>query len=167
MWCLERNIHITAQHFPGAQNTTTDTESRSLKDRTDWKLNPVIFQKIDRTFGPLEIDLFTTTVPTLLQLAARSICTVNRCIPSDLDRYERLCQPTLEPHRKSSCTNSETTSSNSSCSSSMERTALVSSASQNANRLSQKNACKDRIEIQLEPNLNHASSGCMAYLRER
>jgi len=64
MWCLERNIHIIAQHLPGAQNITADAESRSLKDRTDWKLNPVIFQMIDRTFGPLEIDLFATRLTT-------------------------------------------------------------------------------------------------------
>jgi len=64
MWCLERNIYITAQHLPGAQNTTADAESRSLKDRADWKLNPVIFQRIDHTFGPLEIDLFATRLTT-------------------------------------------------------------------------------------------------------
>jgi len=34
------------------------------RDRTDWKLNPVIFQKIDQEFGPLEIDLFTTRLTT-------------------------------------------------------------------------------------------------------
>ena len=27
MWCLERNIHITAQHLPGIQNTIADAES--------------------------------------------------------------------------------------------------------------------------------------------
>ena len=60
MWCLERNIHITAQHLPGAQNTIADAESRSSVDRTDWKLNPAIFQRIAQLFGPLEIDLFAT-----------------------------------------------------------------------------------------------------------
>ena len=29
MWCLERNIHITAQHLPGVVNSTADAESRS------------------------------------------------------------------------------------------------------------------------------------------
>ena len=60
MWCLEGNIHITAQHLPGTQNTIADAESRSQMDRTDWKLNPSIFHKIQRTFGPLEVDLFAT-----------------------------------------------------------------------------------------------------------
>ena len=45
LWCLERNIHITAQHLPGAQNFIADAESRSQTDRTYWKLNPYIFTR--------------------------------------------------------------------------------------------------------------------------
>jgi len=30
MWCLERNIHITAVHLPGVLNTIADTESREM-----------------------------------------------------------------------------------------------------------------------------------------
>ena len=60
LWCLERNIHITAQHLPGAQNFIADAESRSQTDRTDWKLNPYIFHKIQRIFGPLEVNLYET-----------------------------------------------------------------------------------------------------------
>ena len=37
MWCLERNIHIQAQHLPGVLNYRVDTESRTLKDRSDWR----------------------------------------------------------------------------------------------------------------------------------
>ena len=48
MWCLERNIHITARHLPGSLNTVADAESQTLTDRTDWKLNLTIFHKIDR-----------------------------------------------------------------------------------------------------------------------
>ena len=33
MWCLERNIHIQAQHLPGVLNHTADLVSRSMKDR--------------------------------------------------------------------------------------------------------------------------------------
>jgi len=60
MWCLERYIHITAQHLPGVLNTIANAESRSCKGRTDWKLNPVIFQRINQTFGPLETGLFAS-----------------------------------------------------------------------------------------------------------
>jgi len=60
MCCLERNIHITAQHLPGTQNTIADAESQSQADRTDWKLSPLIFHRIQETFGPLEVDIFAT-----------------------------------------------------------------------------------------------------------
>ena len=67
MWCLERNIHITAQHLTGTQNIVADVESRSQIDRTDWKLNPSIFCKIQRIFGPLEVDLFATRLSSQCQ----------------------------------------------------------------------------------------------------
>ena len=43
MWCLERNIHIIAQHLPAVLNQIADSESRTMIDRTDWQLNPAIF----------------------------------------------------------------------------------------------------------------------------
>ena len=36
-------------------------------------------------------------VPSLFQLAARSICRSHRCFPARLDETERVCQPPLEP----------------------------------------------------------------------
>ena len=30
--------------------------SRVMKDRSDWKLNPIIFQQINQRLGPLEVD---------------------------------------------------------------------------------------------------------------
>ena len=84
MWCLERNIHITAQHLPGVMNHIADAESRTMRDRLDWKLNPVIFRKIDQTLGPLEVDLFASrlnSVPSLFQLASGSLRSSYRCLP--------------------------------------------------------------------------------------
>ena len=60
MWCLERNIHIIAQHLPGVQNTIADAESQTMVDRSDWKLNEDIFKRIDQLFGPIELDLFAS-----------------------------------------------------------------------------------------------------------
>ena len=67
MWCLERNIHITAQHLPGSLNTIADAESQTLRDRADWKPNPVIFHKINQLWGPLEVDLFASRQSTQCQ----------------------------------------------------------------------------------------------------
>ena len=60
MWCLERNINITAQHLPGIQNHIADAESRTMVDRSDWKLNPILFRKIVQYYGPIEVDLFAS-----------------------------------------------------------------------------------------------------------
>ena len=60
MWCLERNIHIQAQYLPGILNHSADMESRSMKDRSDWKLDRQTFVKINEHYGPLEVDLFAS-----------------------------------------------------------------------------------------------------------
>ena len=66
MLCLERNIHLTAQHLPGRENIAADQESRSITDKSDWKLSERIFQKIDYQFGPLEVDLFASRLSAQL-----------------------------------------------------------------------------------------------------
>ena len=64
MWCLERNIHIQAQHLPGVLNQAAD---RSMRDRSDWSLNHSTFQKINRVYGPLEVDLFASRLTNQCQ----------------------------------------------------------------------------------------------------
>ena len=64
MWCLERNIHITAQHLPGVQNCIADAESRIMRDRSDWQLNPVLFNRIMNLFGPVGVDMFASRLTT-------------------------------------------------------------------------------------------------------
>ena len=59
-WCTSRNIILTAEHLPGHLNVTADQESRLIRDRCDWMLNPQVFQKIQENMGPLEIDLFAS-----------------------------------------------------------------------------------------------------------
>ena len=60
MWCLERDISLTKQHLPGKENVIADTESRVMRDRSDWMLNPSIFRLIMFRFSHLEVDLFAT-----------------------------------------------------------------------------------------------------------
>lgn len=66
MWCLKRNIHLTAQHLPGRENIVADQESRLMIDKSDWKLSERIFQKINYQFGPLEVDLFASRLSAQL-----------------------------------------------------------------------------------------------------
>ena len=62
MWALERNIHIKAQHLPGVLNSSAGAESRTVKDRSNWKLDraPAIFHRINQLCGPVEVDLFAS-----------------------------------------------------------------------------------------------------------
>ena len=56
MWCLEWNIHITAQHLPGAQNHIADAEHCSAGSvRLEIEPDPVL-----SLFGPIEVDLFAS-----------------------------------------------------------------------------------------------------------
>ena len=68
MWCLERNIHIQAQHLQGVLNCVADSESRCMKDRSDWRLDNQSFTKVNNRYGPLEVDLFAS------RLTKQTIC---------------------------------------------------------------------------------------------
>ena len=59
-WCLQRKITVAAQYIPGPENITADYLSRHLRDRTDWVLEPTIFNCVNTQLGPLQVDLFAT-----------------------------------------------------------------------------------------------------------
>src|SRR6185437_7218412 len=64
--CLNRNIHLRAEHVPGIMNVLADRASRLTSDRHDWKLNPTIFQQLNPIWGPFQIDLFANRTNTQL-----------------------------------------------------------------------------------------------------
>ena len=51
LWCMGRNILLQAQHLPGALNSIADRESRTCSDRSEWKLSPALFQRINMQLG--------------------------------------------------------------------------------------------------------------------
>ena len=57
-WCLQRKITVAAQYIPRPENITADYLSRHLRDRTDWVLEPTIFNCVNTELGPLQVDLF-------------------------------------------------------------------------------------------------------------
>lgn len=59
-WCISRNIWVSAAHVPGRLNTIADERSRKFNDRTEWKLNRQVFDRIVSHFGVPEIDLFAS-----------------------------------------------------------------------------------------------------------
>jgi len=63
---MERNILLQAQYLPGVLNMIADEESRTWSDRSEWKLSPAIFQKINHLLGPLSTDLFASRLSSQL-----------------------------------------------------------------------------------------------------
>ena len=74
-------------------------------------------------------------MPSLLQLAARSVCGGNRCIPSRLDNMEGICQPSMEPDTPGPEENTGTRGRGGTRGPSVEGPAVVRSPSINVSRL--------------------------------
>ena len=62
LWCLERNIYISAFHIPGVLNTRADNLSRQkLNLDMEWTLRKDVFLRIMDLYGPCDIDLFASS----------------------------------------------------------------------------------------------------------
>ena len=131
MWCLEKNVLLLVQHLPSKLNMIADLESRMMRDRSYWMLNPRIFQKIQVTIGwsyggrPICILANESTALTLL-LETRPSGRGNRCIPPGLDKSKELCQSPLESNRKGSGQGETTGSKSDTNSSCMDISIMVS-----------------------------------------
>ena len=68
MWAWKGTSKKTAQHLLGKENQIANGESQTLKDQSDWMLTRSIFEKINRLFGPLEVDLTALRLTTQLPL---------------------------------------------------------------------------------------------------
>lgn len=66
MWALSKDIVLSAEYIPGETNCVADAESRTMRDRADWKLHSQIFNAINQELGPLEVDLFASRLSTQL-----------------------------------------------------------------------------------------------------
>ena len=68
----------------------------------DWMLDQAIFKERQMLWlnrgGPIRLTP-NQSMPTLLQLVARSLCSSNRCIPPGLDTDEGFCQPSAGSDR--------------------------------------------------------------------
>uniref|UniRef100_A0A1X7UJP0 Uncharacterized protein n=1 Tax=Amphimedon queenslandica TaxID=400682 RepID=A0A1X7UJP0_AMPQE len=63
---MDRKISLVAEHIPGLQNQAADQKSRKQPDRWDWKLNPMIFNRLNQIWGCLTLNLFATRNTTQL-----------------------------------------------------------------------------------------------------
>ena len=65
-WALQKGITLEARHIAGKKNVQADRMSRTIQDRSDWKLRTALFHQLNILWGPLEIDLFATRISTQL-----------------------------------------------------------------------------------------------------
>ena len=125
MWCLERSIHIIAQHLPGVQNVVADAESRTMTDRSDWQLNPAIFNRITYLFGPIEMDLFSSRLTAQCPEFFSWWPDTQQMLLQDWSQISRVCQPTLESDRSGTAQSTNGQGSHCSGGTSLEDTTMV------------------------------------------
>ncbi len=137
-WCLQRNITIKAQHLPGRLNQVADSESRTMLEPVGLETRLTSLSTNPSTLGPngggfvcLQTD---NTVPSLFQLAARSICSSNRCLPPSLDGAQGICKSAMEFGGTSGSTGSGSASLAGASSTCVEDPALVPNSTGDAGR---------------------------------
>ena len=60
-WCIANHIWLSAAHIPGIENTGADTESRKLRDETEWMLDSSVFNNVLKTLHLTpDVDLFAS-----------------------------------------------------------------------------------------------------------
>lgn len=60
LWCERRKLWIFASYIPSKENIEADLASRVTNLDTEWELEPQAFNKINKQWGPFEIDLFAS-----------------------------------------------------------------------------------------------------------
>ena len=60
-WCISRQLHVSAQHVPGASNIIADQLSRTIDCHLEWSLNNEVYKSIICQIGfTPELDLFAS-----------------------------------------------------------------------------------------------------------
>ena len=59
-WALSRGITLIINHIPGIENVLADKESRIFTDPSDWQLNPMVCEQIQKMWGRFYVDLFAS-----------------------------------------------------------------------------------------------------------
>lgn len=60
MWCMSKEIWLSAAHIPGVQNGQADKISRTDHNNTEWQLDGRLFNWLVEQWGRPEIDLFAS-----------------------------------------------------------------------------------------------------------
>ena len=60
LWCMPRDIWLSACHIPGSANVDAENESRRFNSSAEWSLHSDVFADINEMWGPFQIDLFAS-----------------------------------------------------------------------------------------------------------
>ena len=60
LWCIEREIWLSACHKSGSMNIEADSGSRVFSTSTEWSLHPEVVDHINEMWGNFEINLFAS-----------------------------------------------------------------------------------------------------------
>ena len=60
LWCIQRNIWLSASHIPGVTNVEADRLSRQINDHTEWALNDEVFNRICTQLFRPQVDMFAS-----------------------------------------------------------------------------------------------------------
>ena len=60
LWCMQREIWVSASHVPGKSNILADKASRQFHDNTESMLRQDLFLSITQLWGTPDIDLFAS-----------------------------------------------------------------------------------------------------------
>ena len=66
LWCIDKNIHISAAFLPGAQNGEADELSRVFNDDLEWSLKSEVFDQITLHYPDMAVDLFASRLNSKL-----------------------------------------------------------------------------------------------------
>ena len=106
------------------------------------------------------------SVPSLFQLAARSLCSSNRCFSAELVSDKGVCQPTLEHDRSGSIPGSNTASSHCAGGTCLEDTAMVPTSSADVDCSATPDHSRSG-DAEQRSTVSLSSASRMEYLRER
>lgn len=59
-FCHVWECSVRAEHKPGTENERADKLSRTVHDNSDWRLDPMLFRRVEALWGPFTVDLFAT-----------------------------------------------------------------------------------------------------------
>ncbi len=132
------NITIKAQHLPGRLNQVADSESRTMLERSDWKLDSRVFQQIHQLWGPMEVDLFasrlTTQCPVFFSWRPDPYAAATDGLPPNLDGAQGIYKSAMEFGGTSGSTGSGSASLAGASSTCVEDPALVPNSTGDAGR---------------------------------